>query len=383
MTQEILQTRDQKQQIEGQSKIKQDRVGPAMPFLTAMSQIQTLGQNIRQNTDTTHPAHPDSKASASSMDIQVGTFQRQSAVGIDQFLSHATQQPGQQRCEESTPSHSVVSIQNGQRSEETVINQRTGSDQRHTGTFNAQGSQISEFPIRVGSFTSPLDSLQVEQSPLQVASMHDSVGSHIPQKIKEKIWAGDYIELSLLLKSAKELVSDPQYSGELTIKGGQLTVVQQKQSPINNIHVWTSAFIIYMGVMLEKWPNKGHEYLKYMYNVRLAAERGSGTGWVTYDEQFRLRKARSPTSAWGDVDMELWLIYVATHEKPKLSVGQTFNNAYDFQKRGSYNGNRAQGSGFRTCWGFNRGNCQFGRNCRFAHKCTTCFGPHPQTKCRK
>ena len=65
----------------------------------------------------------------------------------------------------------------------------------------------------------PLGSLQVEQSPLQAASMYDSVGSHIPPKIKEKIWTGDYIELSLLLKSVKELVSHPQYSGELTIKG--------------------------------------------------------------------------------------------------------------------------------------------------------------------
>ena len=178
-----------------------------------------------------------------------------------------------------------------------LINQRTGSDQRHMGTHNAQGSQISEFPIRVGSFTLPLGSLQVEESSLQAASMHDSVGSHIPHNTKEKIWAGDYIELSLLLKSAKELVSDPQYSGELTIKGGQLIVVQQKQSPINNMHVWTSAFIISMEVMLEKWHNKGHRYLKYMYNVRLAAERGSGTGWVTYDEQLRLGKARSSTSA--------------------------------------------------------------------------------------
>ena len=48
--------------------------------------------------------------------------------------------------------------------------------------------------------------------------MHDSVGSHIPQKSKEKIWAGDYIKISLLLKSVKELASDLQYSGELTIK---------------------------------------------------------------------------------------------------------------------------------------------------------------------
>jgi hypothetical protein len=49
-----------------------------------------------------------------------------------------------------------------------------------------------------------------------------------------------------------------------------------------------------MGVMLEKWPNKGQEYLKYMFNVRLATSRGSGTGWAAYDEQYRLRKARYP-----------------------------------------------------------------------------------------
>jgi hypothetical protein len=36
-------------------------------------------------------------------------------------------------------------VRNGQRSEETVINQSTGSDQRHTGTFNAQGSQILRY----------------------------------------------------------------------------------------------------------------------------------------------------------------------------------------------------------------------------------------------
>jgi hypothetical protein len=51
--------------------------------------------------------------------------------------------------------------------------------------------------------------------------------------------------------------------------------------------------MIFMGVMLEKWPNKGQEYLKYMFNVRLAASRGSGTGWAAYDEQYRLRQLRA------------------------------------------------------------------------------------------
>jgi hypothetical protein len=47
-----------------------------------------------------------------------------------------------------------------------------------------------------------------------------------------------------------------------------------------------------------------------MFNVRLAASRGSGTGWAAYDEQYRLRKARYPHTPWGDIDMELWLLHV-------------------------------------------------------------------------
>jgi hypothetical protein len=44
--------------------------------------------------------------------------------------------------------------------------------------------------------------------------------------------------------------------------------------------------------------------------MRLAASRGSGTGWAAYDEQYRLRKARYPHTPWGDIDMELWLLRV-------------------------------------------------------------------------
>ena len=52
--------------------------------------------------------------------------------------------------------------------------------------------------------------------------MFDSVSAHIPLKIKEKIWGGEYIEMSLLLKSAKDLVSDTQLNGELAIKWGSV-----------------------------------------------------------------------------------------------------------------------------------------------------------------
>jgi len=104
--------------------------------------------------------------------------------------------------------------------------------------------------------------------PTFTPSFTDPISAHIPLKIKEKIWAGEYIDLYVLLKSVRELATDSQLSGDLSIKGGQLTVTQPKIAAISNIHVWTSAFMIFMGVMLEKWPNKGQEYLKYMFNVR-------------------------------------------------------------------------------------------------------------------
>jgi hypothetical protein len=47
---------------------------------------------------------------------------------------------------------------------------------------------------------------------------------------------------------------------------------------IKNIHTWTSAFINFMGIMLEKWPGKAKVYLKYMHVIRLAASMVSSLG---------------------------------------------------------------------------------------------------------
>jgi hypothetical protein len=148
--------------------------------------------------------------------------------------------------------------------------------------------------------------------------------------------------------------------------------------------------MIYASVMLEKFPNNGQEYIKYMQTVRMAASRGVNGGWVQYDEQFRLRKARYPTSSWGVVDMELWLLCVAT---PKFStVQRPFNtglvNQHSQQlavNNSLYNGgtghNRGQSRNY-LCRAFNMGKCTFGRNCKYLHKCSKCNGTHPLTACR-
>jgi hypothetical protein len=47
--------------------------------------------------------------------------------------------------------------------------------------------------------------------------------------------------------------------------------------------VWSSAFMIYASLMLEKFSNKGLEFFKYMHTVRMAPSRGYSLGWVNYD----------------------------------------------------------------------------------------------------
>jgi hypothetical protein len=48
-----------------------------------------------------------------------------------------------------------------------------------------------------------------------------------------------------------------------------------------------------------------------MQIIRFAASTFLNSGWVEYDEQCRLKKARYPESSWGIIDQELWILLVA------------------------------------------------------------------------
>ena len=74
--------------------------------------------------------------------------------------------------------------------------------------------------------------------------------------------------MEILFKMSRDLRSDPNSSGELVIKNSHLIVVKQQSKTINNIHTWTSAFILFMSVYLEKFPGKSQELIKYMHDIR-------------------------------------------------------------------------------------------------------------------
>ena len=79
---------------------------------------------------------------------------------------------------------------------------------------------------------------------------------------------------------------------------------------ITNINHWIDAFLIFASIFSFAHPESTSGLFKYMHTVRLGAKRSSGLGFKFYDEQYRLRKASNPSSSWGIVDQELWLLYM-------------------------------------------------------------------------
>jgi hypothetical protein len=48
-----------------------------------------------------------------------------------------------------------------------------------------------------------------------------------------------------------------------------------------------------------------------MFSIKLGASRSKDLGWRDYDQQFRMKKERSPSLSWGDIDMELWVLSIS------------------------------------------------------------------------
>jgi hypothetical protein len=72
------------------------------------------------------------------------------------------------------------------------------------GRFNQSGdiNLDNSLSISTGGYSLPMG-FQTSDTPDSAVGMHDPVSAHIPVKVKENIWRGQYIHFRVLLKSAK------------------------------------------------------------------------------------------------------------------------------------------------------------------------------------
>lgn len=213
--------------------------------------------------------------------------------------------------------------------------------------------------------------------PSPISCVGARLSLHLPLTLQQKIWNGDYINLCTLLPNN---VNEPEEQCALTLENGQLQFKKPaSRRQMGSIEQFVSAFLIFMDVYLVRHPEKTHDMLIYLEKIRTAATRYGGTGWKTYDEQFRLRLARDPAKSWAVMDGELWVtIFTAS----STGTAAMSHNIAPSQFKG-YPQSQNNLVKTKTCFKFNRlqGNQCTQKNCQYLHICNACKKNHPLSSC--
>ncbi|XP_061164566.1 uncharacterized protein LOC133173600 [Saccostrea echinata] len=142
------------------------------------------------------------------------------------------------------------------------------------------------------------------------------ISAMIPQKLKQKIWEDQYIDLAALLPdNLIPCTENNDYTFKLG-KNTNISVVPKKaKQTINTIYQWTTAFLRFVSVYAEKFPNETPNLLKHAETVRDMASSGN-VSWQTYDKQIRMDRQNRGTP-WGKLNVEFILQAQRSREETK------------------------------------------------------------------
>ena len=90
------------------------------------------------------------------------------------------------------------------------------------------------------------------------------LASRVPERIKNKIWANEFIDFSNLVITFKD---DNNYTFQLQSNdtGQQVLsmVPNHKRPTIQNIEQWTTAFQIFISIFTQRFPQDSPALMKY------------------------------------------------------------------------------------------------------------------------
>lgn len=148
--------------------------------------------------------------------------------------------------------------------------------------------------------------------PFEISKASDDISRNVPQSLKQKVIAGEFIDLSNLLCNTQNSSGNKQ---TITIVQGQLVL----QPKMHDIKINVIDTYNYISIYCTVHSNTFQDLLKYMQLIRLRANRCASLNWKLYDEQYRLRKAQEPSSSWANVDTKLWRFVM----QPSVNIGNT------------------------------------------------------------
>ena len=206
------------------------------------------------------------------------------------------------------------------------------------------------------------------------ASIAVALGSRVSSKIKNKIWAKEYVDFGALLSISP---NTDKYSLSLkpsTSASNQTQLTLEPVQPSKKIHSfnqWLSAFNTFVAIYSERFPNEAPKLMKYCEIIRdISIKPGD---WSFYDEQFRYIRQSAPENyPWDNIHRELWLKAVINFRaKPQ-------NNSDKFAAGASARVRPRQSFPKGSCWTFHAS--RYCSGCRFEHVCYKCGAKHPASQ---
>ena len=204
---------------------------------------------------------------------------------------------------------------------------------------------------------------------------YKTVASHIDEQTITRITDGYYIDFARLI--SKDRIEEEEPRLLMVNREGQtyLGVNPEKdRSIINSLERWDCAFRVYSKIYLQHNPSRAAELVEYSHTIQAIANDYIWKDVYRYDREFRLHLERHPERNWGVILQKAWALYLRTRLSGSASNYDRNPNRYQDQ----------QNKKRKICYRFNRGNCTYGFNCKFDHKCSFCYKTgHGSHICRR
>ena len=220
------------------------------------------------------------------------------------------------------------------------------------------------------------------------------LGDTLPGKIKAKIWAGRFIELSSLVPKYYE---EDTYFNLAAAKGSGLTL-KKKAGNVLSFDEWNVAFDTYISVMSVRpsIPDVVRQMIKHKAEVNhLQSSFPASDAWRKFDIEFRKAVAAPDVPVgWGTYDPALYggSVFQALTSSLRKDDNRASSHVRrdDGQYRRQANNKSAsitdRDTGItvpkRYCLSYHSGKptCK-STPCRYLHECPTCKKTHPLIKC--
>ena len=195
--------------------------------------------------------------------------------------------------------------------------------------------------------------------------------SPVPAKTVNQIVSGKFVDLSDLL-SVNIVHTEPE--SQVLLDGRLVFTPSTKRNRrrVEDISSWCEAFAIFTLIFTSYFPHRWKDLTCYKLLILRTYRQFSGRVWLAYDKAFREHAAAAGIVDWSSMNVQLYNL-CAAGASVRGGLDSPFN---EFPEPSGAASSQV------ICRSWNRGRCSAqSAFCRFAHRCSSCGGPHRFRAC--